>query len=291
MREALWISKTDLWEVHTTGCLIRDPTTQSSLHLVYPPVFVTNEGLGWDSLQKKTYSCGDWHPGWGVVAKYTLFPAPESSQSLLPLWQHAPQSLRDAFRGYCGTIPAALAKTQPSGMQNCLKSSSQRSWHLDDFHLCFDIIADLGARVEMGLGWGFLQDEPCIYIYIQLYLCMFILHQSFKHPCFPVLDVELHEDIYRFLAPHQPVWDGAIQSVCWFSKQIQYHLESRWLATPIGPGWSWPLTNRHLLGVAIAIYFHHSVIHLFITAMVISTEILSLQIAPHWKIGWGTSPF
>ena len=32
-----------------------------------------------------------------------------------------------------------------------------------------------------------------------------------------------------------------------------YH---RWQATPISLGLSWPLTNRHLLGVAIAIYFH-----------------------------------
>ena len=28
-----------------------------------------------------------------------------------------------------------------------------------------------------------------------------------------------------------------------------HHLESRWVATPIGLGLSWPLTNRHLLKV------------------------------------------
>ncbi len=48
------------------------------------------------------------------------------------------------------------------------------------------------------------------------------------------------------------------KSIYMFRKLMQkcqeklYHLESRWLATPIGL--SWPLTNRHLLGVAIAIY-------------------------------------
>ena len=39
-----------------------------------------------------------------------------------------------------------------------------------------------------------------------------------------------------------------------------YHLEGRWLATPISLGLSWPLTKkRHLLGVETAIYFHHGV--------------------------------
>ena len=203
--------------------------------MVYPPVFVTNEGLGWDSLQKKTYSCGDWHPGWGVVAKYTLFPAPESSQSLLPLWQHAPQSLRDAFRGYCGTIPAALAKTQPSGMQNCLKSSSQRSWHLDDFHLCFDIIADLGARVEMGLGWGFLQDEPYIYNYIYVYIDIY---------CYSISLSSVHVSLYlmlNFMKTKIGFWhhinrSGTVPSKVSAGSPNKYHLESRWLATPISPG-------------------------------------------------------
>ena len=32
---------------------------------------------------------------------------------------------------------------------------------------------------------------------------------------------------------------------------------------PISLGLSWPLTNRHLSGVAIAIHFHHSVCRLF----------------------------
>ena len=43
---------------------------------------------------------------------------------------------------------------------------------------------------------------------------------------------------------------------------VVYHLESRWLATPISLGLSWPLTLRHLLGVAIAIYFHYGVVTL-----------------------------
>ena len=31
-----------------------------------PPVTVTNEGLGQDSLLNMQQSGGDWHPGWGV---------------------------------------------------------------------------------------------------------------------------------------------------------------------------------------------------------------------------------
>ena len=156
-------------------------------------------------------------------------------------------------------------------MQNCLKSSSQRSWHLDDFHLCFDIIADLGARVEMGLGWGFL------HIYNYIYVCLYSISLS-----------SIHVSLYlmlNFMKTFIGFWhhinrSGMVPSKVSAGSPNKYHLESRWLATPISPGRSWPLTNRHLLGVAIAIYFHHSVIHLFITAMVISTEILSLQIAP-----------
>ena len=127
-----------------------------------------------------------------------------------------------------------------------------------------------------------------VYIYNYIYVYLYSISLSSIHVSLYLM-LNLMKTFIGFW--HHINRSGMVPSKVSAGSPNKYHLESRWLATSIRPGWSWPLTNRHLLGVAIAIYFHHSVIHLFITAVVISTEILSLQIAPRWKIGWGTSPF
>ena len=56
-------------------------------------------------------------------------------------------------------------------------------------------------------------------------------------------------------------------------------------------GLLWPLTNRHLLGVAIAIYFHHSVSQTTHPSNVNSIlEILRLQNDPNSFPLWEISP-
>ena len=63
-------------------CFFTNKTTCSNPEYTFgcPPIqdaIVTNEGSGWDSLLKIVHNPGvDWHPGWGVVPKYTLHTPP-----------------------------------------------------------------------------------------------------------------------------------------------------------------------------------------------------------------------
>ena len=67
--------------------------------------------------------------------------------------------------------------------------------------------------------------QYAIQIYYHIYVCVYTYNTCSKH---------LHMDIYIYIDPKKHV----------------YHLESRWLATPIGLGLSWPLTKNPPLGVA-----------------------------------------
>ena len=83
---------------------------------------------------------------------------------------------------------------------------------------------------------------------------------------------------------YESKWLGNIQMWCFtidtFRDLLEYtRNQTKKISTPGKMAqlpciaWSWPLTNRHLLGVAIAIYFHHSVSRQFKTAFTTVTVV------------------
>ncbi len=96
-------------------------------------------------------------------------------------------------------------------------------------------------------------------------------HQSFNHDseAFPA----------SFVIPFWNWWEWStgrsLKSLQMKSewKSMDSGVQDRWRSPLPCIGLSWPLTNRHLLGVAIAIYFHYGVISvIFLKSMKIHSE-------------------